>query len=200
MQLDKTEQQILEELSRSWIQSRSKLTSTINACILAGNYAHRILDRLGVPHRVRPIGVTVFNQKGWELFGVPAEELPDDAWSVHCSSRSAHILENGWSGHLVIETENFFLDLTAEAFARPSNNINIFGPLLVPRSQIAELPNGTPVHQLGRTEHAYIFDLLGGFYTFYYEDWNRVYEKAPDWRVSWAELGCAEAVRGIQLK
>jgi hypothetical protein len=200
MKLHKTEQQILEHLAESWVKSRSELTSIPNACILAGNFTHRILEQLEVPHQVRAIGATIFNQKGWELFGTPNDELPDDAWSVHCSSRSAHIMENGWSGHLIVETENFFIDLTAEAFARPAHHINIFGPLIVPSSQIKELPHGTPVHQLGRTEHAYSFDLLGGIYTFYYEDWNRVYEKAPDWRVSWGELGCGRVVEAIQVK
>lgn len=200
MKTAKTEQQILESIVDGWLKSREELTSIINACILAGNYAHRILDKLEVPHRVRPIGATVFNQKGWQMFGTPANQLPDDAWSVHCSSRSEHILLNGWSGHLIIETENFFLDLTAEAFSRPNHEISIFGPLLVPKSQIKELPSGTPVHELGRTDDAYIFGLLDGVYTFYYEDWNQIYKKARDWSVTWAQLGCGRVIEAIQLK
>lgn len=200
MKTRKTEQEILQHIADGWVEVRTGLTVIPNACILAGNFAHRILNTFEIPHRVRPIGATVFNQKGWELFGVPPHQLPDDAWSVHCSSKSQHVLLSGWSGHLIIETENFFLDLTAEAFSRPNHNISIFAPLLVPRKSIMKMPDGTPAKQLAGRDDAFGFQLFGGIYTFYYEDFNQVYKKASDWSVTFRQLGCSRVVEAIQLK
>lgn len=200
MKTSKTEKQIIEEITRGWQNLRSQVPLAINACILAANYTHRVLDAFEIEHKVRPVGATVFNRKGWELFGTPSGQLPPEAWSVHCSSRSAHVLENGWSGHLVVETKEFLIDLSAEQFSRPAHQIQIFSPLVVPRENIKELPSGTPLHDLGRTDQAFIFDLGSGIYTFYYEDWNKVYQKAKDWHRSYAELGLGQVVRAIQLK
>lgn len=200
MKTSKPEIEIVKEISKGWQEFRQEVPLAINACILAANYTHRVLEMFDIEHKVRPIGATVFNRTGWQTFGTPADKLPPEAWSVHCSSRSPHLLEKGWSGHLVVETNNFFIDLSAEQFSRPAHQIQIFSPLIVPRSEIQELPSGTPVHQLGRTEHAYIFDLGSGIYTFYYEDWNRVYEKARDWHRSYRELGLGKVVNAIQLK
>lgn len=200
MKTIKTEQEVLEHISRGWQDFRSQVPLSPNACILAANYVHRVLEMFDIDHKVRPIGATVFNRKGWELFGTPANELPPEAWSVHCSSRSEQLLTSGWSGHLVVETKDFFVDLSAEQFSRPDHQIQIFSPLIVPMSRISELPSGTPVHQLGRTEHAYIFDLGSGIYTFYYEDWNKIYQKARDWHRSYRELGLGQVVQAIQLK
>ena len=202
MKTSKTQREVLDHINRGWQDFRKEVPLTPNACILAANYAHRVLEMFDINHRVRPIGATVFNQRGWELFAerIPANQLPPEAWSVHCSSRSENRMVNGWSGHVVIETDEFFVDLSAEQFSRPQHEIQIFSPLIVPRSSIRELPSGTPVHELGRTEHAYIFDLGSGIYTFYYEDWNRVYEKARDWHRSYRELGLGKVVNAIQLK
>ncbi len=202
MKTSKTQREVIEHISSGWRGFREEGASVLNACILGANYAHRVLDMFEIDHKVRPIGATVFNKRGWELFAerIPANQLPPEAWSVHCSSRSEHRMVNGWSGHVVIETEEFFIDLTAEQFSRPQHEIQIFAPLIVPRKNIRELPSGTAVHDLGRTEDAYIFDLGSGIYTFYYEDWNTIYQKAPDWHRSYRELGLGKVVNAIQLK
>jgi hypothetical protein len=200
MRTKKPQIEVLEEIKSGWARYRAEVPMAINACILAANYTHRVLDAFEIKHQVRPIGATIFNRKGWELFPTPANELPPEAWSVHCSSRSEHVLMSGWSGHLVVETAEYFIDLSANQFSRPGHQITILGPLIVPRSSIKELPSGTPIHDIARADQAFIFDLGSGVYTFYYEDWNLVYKKARDWSRSFREMGLGEVVQAIQVK
>ena len=49
---------------------------------------------------------------------------------------------NGFSGHLIVETENFMIDLSAQQFDRPQHEIVTGGPLVVPLSDLTEVRQG----------------------------------------------------------
>lgn len=203
------EHQILKNLANEWNKYSSENNIIVNSCILASNFASKTLVCVGVPHQVRVIGATVFNQRGFETFGTQPEELPEDAWSVHVSSLSRNDPRKpAFSGHVVIETENFFVDLTAEAFSRPQHQMAINDPLVVPKGKISIFSRG--VHQSAMfdvfksVDEFRLFNFDGVWYSYYYEDWNTIYTKSPDWRCSYSELGVRDVAgricEGILLK
>ena len=146
-----TELEILEQISKHWVSYRKKWKIQQNSCILACNFARQILLRFDIDHEVLPIGTTVFNRRGWELFGVPAKQLPDDAWHVHCSSQS---LGKGFGGHVIIQTENHFFDPTVGAFSRPEKEMMFGETVIVPlaniRYTLRSAPTSFGLSRLGR--------------------------------------------------
>jgi hypothetical protein len=189
---------ILCEIQKHWENYKKTNNIVDNSCILAGNFAHKILTSLDVPHAVVPIGVTVFNKDGYEYFGNSASELPDSAWSVHCSTRSTG---SGFSGHLVIETENYLLDLTAVAFERKQHNIVVGESLIVPHEKMEVYvrdSNPSIINNMFGAYVAYEFKLTDGIYTYYEEEWNKVYTKSADWKATYRELGIAKVVESIK--
>lgn len=190
----KQELKLLEEVSKQWVSYRTKNKIQQNSCILACNFVHQILIRLGVDHQVIPVGTTVFNRRGWELFGIPANKLPSDAWQVHCSSASTG---KGFGGHVVIQTDTNFFDPTSMQFARPEHNIFVGETLIVPLSEMQvhtrdDKPH--PIHLLYRATEFRTFPIGSGLYSYYLEKWNTVYRKSPDWTISPKDLGIAEIV------
>jgi hypothetical protein len=185
------EEQVLRGLVSAWIQLRSQLTATPNACILAANFARRILPRFYVSTFVRPVGVIAFNREGWEAicYGQP---LTGDAWSVGCSSRFT-TSDFAYDGHVVIQTSNWYLDLTAEAFERPEHNIVMGGPVLIPLAKLGVIPKDHRLHELTQTTRTYSIPLNTGIYTFFDEPNNLKFRSAPDWQVDWHDLRGAEA-------
>lgn len=190
----KEEVEILEEVSKQWVLWAKDNNIRQNSCILGCNFAHQLLIRLGVDHEVLPVGTTVFNRRGWELFGVPANRLPDDAWQVHCSTRS---LGPGFSGHVVIQTKNYFFDPTAVQFSRPEHNIFVGKTLIVPLSEMKVHQRGSkphPIHLLYRTDEFRTFPIGSGLYSYFFEKWNTVYRRSPDWKISPRELGIPDII------
>ncbi len=176
-----TELEILEAVSKQWVSWRTNNSIRKNSCILGCNFAHQMLIRLGIDHEVLPVGTTVFNRKGWELFGVPANRLPDDAWQVHCSSASTG---KGFGGHTIIQTKNYFFDPTAVQFSRPEHNIFVEETLIVPLSEML----------LYRATEFRTFPVGSGLYSYFLEKWNTVYRRSPDWQISPKELGIPDIV------
>ena len=190
----KTELEILEAVSKQWVSWRTNNSIRKNSCILGCNFAHQMLIRLGVDHEVLPVGTTVFNRKGWELFGIPANRLPDDAWQVHCSSASTG---KGFGGHTIIQTKNYFFDPTAVQFSRPEHNIFVGETLIVPLSKMEVHQRGSkphPIHLLYRATEFRTFPVGSGLYSYYLEKWNTIYRRSPDWQISPRELGIPEIV------
>lgn len=189
-----TELEILEEVSKHWVSFRKKENIQQNSCILACNFVRQILIRMGVDHEVVPIGTTVFNRRGWELFGLANNQLPDDAWQVHCSSAS---LGRGFGGHVVIQTKNYFFDPTAGAFSRPEHGMIVPETLIVPlaKMEVHERDSNThPVHVVFRTNKFWTFPIGSGLYSYYFEKWNTIYRKSPDWQISPKQLGIPDIV------
>lgn len=192
------ELKVLEEVSKQWVSWRRKNKIRDNSCILGCNFAHQMLIRLGVEHRVLPVGTTVFNRKGWEMFGIPANRLPDDAWTVHCSSQTTG---SGFGGHTVIHTENYFLDLTALQFSRPDHEIFVGETLLVPLKKMQVFERGSEPHAIHlafRTNRFWTFPIGSGLYSYYLEEWNTIYRKSPDWNISAKELGIPNIIEEMR--
>jgi hypothetical protein len=192
------ELEVLEEVQKQWVSWRRKNNIQKNSCILACNFARQMLIRLGVEHQVLPVGTTVFNRKGWEMFGIPANRLPDDAWTVHCSSQTTG---SGFGGHTVIHTENYFLDLTALQFSRPDHEIFVGETLLVPLKNMEVFERGSEPHAIHlafSTNKFWTFPIGSGLYSYYLEEWNTIYQKSPDWKISARELGIPSIIEEMR--
>jgi hypothetical protein len=192
------ELKVLEQVTKQWVLWRKNNNIQKNSCILACNLAHQLLVRLGVEHEVLPVGTTVFNRKGWEMFGTAVNQLPDDAWTVHCSSQTTG---SGFGGHTVIHTENYFLDLTALQFSRPEHEIFIGETLIVPLEKMEVFERGSQphaVHLAFRTNKFWTFPIGSGLYSYYLEKWNTIYRKSPDWNISAKELGIPSIIEEMQ--
>jgi hypothetical protein len=170
------ELKVLEEVSKQWVSWAKNNSIRRNSCILGCNFAHQMLIRLDVDHEVLPVGTTVFNRRGWELFGIPAHRLPDDAWQVNCSSH---------------------FDPTAVQFSRPQHDIHIDETLIVPLSEMEVHQRGSSphaIHLLYRTDEFRTFPIGSGLYSYFLEKWNTVYRRAPDWKISPKELGIPDII------
>lgn len=191
------EEEVLKGLVSAWIHLRPQLTGVPTACVLASNFARHILPRFYISTWVRPIGVSVFNSRGWEqlTYGHP---LTGKGWSVGCSSRFSDEQPNSYNGHLVIQTSNWHLDLTVEAFDRPQHAIVSGGPLLVRLTDLHQIRAPHPIHELTRTARTYITSLRSGMYTMFDEPNNLAYRNAPDWKVGWHDLMGDQAMTIIE--
>lgn len=193
-----TELEILEQISKHWVSFRRKANIQQNSCILACNFARQILIRHNVDHEVLPVGTTVFNRRGWELFGIPANQLPDDAWHVHCSSQS---LGKGFGGHVIIQTKNYFFDPTVGSFSRPEKEMMFGETVIVPLADMevhARDSHTHPIHLMFRTDKFWTFPIGSGLYSYYFEKWNTIYRRSPDWQVSPNELGIPDIVADMR--
>jgi len=149
MTISKEEEfQILCDIGLSLYDTASELGLNEAHCVWAGNYAHKVLKCLGIPHKVVPVGTVVFNQQGWEEAGKTANELSPSAWNGSASRYSAD--RGGWSGHLVIETPNHFFDPNSGQFVREQHGI-LFPPFIViPKTHLLSW-NDTPTEPKGLT-------------------------------------------------
>jgi len=128
------EEQILNELGIAIYETASVIGLASNHCIWAGNFAHKVLKCLDIPHKVRPVGTIVFNKEGWEQAGNSADKMSAGAWNVTASRFSPDL--GGWSGHLVIETDNFFFDPNSSQFVREDRNILLPPFITIDRNEL----------------------------------------------------------------
>lgn len=197
--LKQQELQILQNIDKHWVAYCKEEGIQENACILGSNFAHQVLKRLNVRHRVVPIGAVVFNKSGWENFGVPSNHLPDEAWSVACTSQSTD--RGGYSGHLVVFTDNYFYDPTAIQYSRPQHNILLGGSLIVPLEEMCVHTRDSqqhPMHLLFHTEEFCTFPIGSTLYSYFLEEWNTIYRKSADWNVSARELGIPNIIEEMR--
>ncbi len=183
------EKYVLESLREQWIQDWQPDLQK-NACILAGRLGKSVIDLCGLNVKVVPVGVVVYNQSGWDNQFTHSADLPDSAWNVACTGRIKNLdvavtSTGGWDGHLLLETDNYFLDLTANAFSRPEHGINIPGPLLVHKDQITTLHERDSQFKCHEVFQAAEFSQIalgsGCTYNFSPELWNTDYRKSPNW-------------------
>lgn len=158
--------QVLTELGIAIYETASEQGLASAHCIWAGNFAHKVLKCLRIQHKVVPVGAVIFNEQGWKEAGKTVSEMSPNAWNVSASRFSPNL--GGWSGHLVIETPNFFFDPNSAQFVREERNI-LFPPfLVVPNTELISwrdtptTPEGftlTPPTDLWRETQQQLFEM-----------------------------------------
>jgi hypothetical protein len=101
-------------------------------CINGARVSVEALRVLGVAARPVSVQVLLFNAAGWQLWsaGEPASTWPAHAHSIGVVDGSVSDSPD-WSGHLMVEGEDWTLDVSFGQFARPGK-IVVDGPLVQP--------------------------------------------------------------------
>lgn len=119
---------IARRLAIAWAQ---EVTDSRPMCIEATRCGIEALRRLGVKAQPLPCEILVANRYAYDLVcrGVPVSQWPPWAHSVGVAPglTPARPLRRGWSGHLVIEGDDFIADFSLAAFTRPQRGL-IVGP------------------------------------------------------------------------
>jgi hypothetical protein len=139
---------VLCELGHALYETASELGLTHAHCIWAGNFVHKVLKCLRIPHKVVPVGTVIFNEQGWKEAGIAASEMSNEAWNVSVSRYSGD--RGGWSGHLIVETPNFFFDPNSTQFIRPEHDILLPPFIVIPNSELLSWQD-TPTAPKGLT-------------------------------------------------
>ena len=125
------QEEVLQSLIKAWDEIVAP--NVVDACcVLAGRVATEALRYMDIRHLVVPIDALAFNSAAFDLIGeVPADEWGDsEAWSVGAMTTD---LEANWSGHVVVVTDDWFLDLSANQFNRFNRSIVLPNRMLVKR-------------------------------------------------------------------
>jgi hypothetical protein len=107
------------------------------------------------------------------------DRFPDDAWSIGVGSQVPAQSANGWSGHLVVITDELFIDLSAEQFDRPQRQIMSGGPIVARSTEFefVEAPTFRMWHR----------PMTQGQLLWMHEE-NHTYKASNDWRKNYKEF------------
>lgn len=188
-----SEQNLLDLLVSEW---QDKVVGNVapNACILGARVASEILSYFGVRHQVlvaRVIAVNDLMLSHMEQGTDPIDFSPS-AWSVAIGfpdnhrSRPNLPVQPGFNGHVVILTDNFYLDLTASQMNRPFRKILVDEPLLVPLAEIGL----RRLREDDEIEWAFIPLKEGKLLFRFLEDSpsTTTYKKSRDWRIHYTRF------------
>lgn len=135
---------VLRELANYYETCVEPTLGTHRACVLATRITNLMLTEFEIPHVVTHIDSFIVNDDWWDFVNSKSDlditRLPETAWSIGCNSAETP-KKNGFPGHLVVETDNYFVDLSSRQFDRPQHNIITAAPLIVPLGQLTELPD-----------------------------------------------------------
>lgn len=188
----------IQAIAREWANITTNLPpNKLGACILAARTATETLNELNIRNEAVPIAAVVENDamRATHMTGV----LNDDAWNVCCGKFSNIVQddeEGAWQGHIVILTENYFVDLTATQFARPAKNIYIPRSIIVPTSDIKTV--SIPFYKETTTWakwFAFTLPSGRGRYLFRPQYENTDYMNGRDWKTGHERFNITEGVK-----
>ena len=192
------EQLILQKLVESWNQDVRPFVVE-NACVLAARIASEVLTYFGIEHKHVSMAAMSMNDIMFahQKNGDHHSQWDTSAWSVGVGfpNMVATNVDNreasGFEGHVVIITDNFYLDLTAYQMSRLNRGIDTGGSILVSLQQI---------------RHPYTMPLFPG-------DWsyipipeghllatpndNEQYKLSNDWRKNY-KIQSGEIIRSVR--
>jgi hypothetical protein len=95
-------------------------SSRTGYCINGSRIAISVLTRLGITARPVSVTLAVFNQQAADLW---LNDVPMDEWPAHAHSIGVGFPDDpapgGWKGHLVVEGDDWTMDVSAEVLDRP---------------------------------------------------------------------------------
>lgn len=189
---------ILSGIRRGW-DTHVRPYVKSNSCVLASRVAHEVLTYFGVAHEVLPTMAIAMNSlmKQHYMDSLHHSLWSPEAWSVAVGFPNAVALRQdsrepqGFDGHLVVATSQFYLDLSASQFDRPERSIKTGGSLLFNHDTITRFQfpkedfywNYFPID-----EGSFFFRLLSG---------NDSYKNSPDWRTNYKSFA-GDIIRSIR--
>lgn len=179
------EKKTLEKISEMWANYRYRESHLkANQCILATRFASIVLTYAEIEHEVVPVGVCVYNQKGWDFVKANTPFTKEgDEWSVLISvDNPVAYGSNERAGHAVIITPNFYFDPTSEQISRPKRQMEILNSTLINSHKIIELDESfAPAKNQFKSNKVFYFPIMTSHYTFAVEEHNKEYKKGLCW-------------------
>lgn len=163
------ERLMIETLSSVWVRGAVPRLTTAGACVAGSRFGLEYLRQVGIDCWVTQVDAIGLDEQSYEE--VLNGEGPT-GWSV--GALSVTEVPNKWNGHVVVETNEWFVDLTAGQFDRPDKGIVFGHGLCVP---VGELVEHVGVWQGDWFE----VPVAQGHYLFRDAVVQRDITKAPDW-------------------
>lgn len=114
-------------------------------CVFATRITSLLLTELRIKHTCSHLDVICMNDEMFECLSTPPDARPETAFECGTlsidrplPSSSDEEVDNAFYGHMIIETSNFFVDLTAHQFDLPEQRIVTGSPLVVPLGSLTE--------------------------------------------------------------
>lgn len=155
--------------------------------MLAVRVAVEVGKRFGVGFEALPVDIAVMNGRARDLM---RHAIPVSQWDVFALSVGAVCSENGWTGHLIVGTDDLLCDVTAGQFANPDRHLHI-GPWMLPRPPVDPPAGAGPAEWLtgGQVQWEWPLTEPGGgcmLISPHLED--RSYRQSADWQSNFRPL------------
>jgi len=160
---------MVETLVSAWLRGAVPRLTNTGACVAGARFGLELLSRLGVESCVTQVDAIGLDEQSY--MEVINGKGPT-GWSV--GALSVTTAPNAWNGHVVLETNDWFIDLTAGQFDRPDKGILFGNGLCVP---VGELTHHVGIWQGDWFE----VPVAQGHYLFRDAVIQRDITKAPDW-------------------
>ena len=186
-----SEKQVLQKISGMWANYRYR-ESHLHArqCVLATRFASIVLTHAGIEHEVVPVGVCVYNQKGWDFVKASTPFTKDgDEWSVRVSVDNPVALGSDEKcGHVAIITPNYYYDPTSEQLSRPHRQMEIPNSIIRSVDKMSEMDESLAIAKKQfRPNRVFHFPVMSSHYTWTierhntnYKEGNLCWEQTPD--------------------
>lgn len=163
------ERLMVETLSSVWLRGAAPRLTNAGACVAGSRFGWEYLKQVGIESWVTQVDAIGLDEQSYK------EMLNGEGptgWSV--GALSVTEVPNKWNGHVVVETNEWFIDLTAGQFDRPDKGI-VFGHGLC-------VPVGELIHHVGIWQGDWFeVPVAQGHYLFRDAVVKRDINTAPDW-------------------
>ena len=159
---------LVESLAQVWMLGAAPKVVQ-NACVAGARFAVEYLRRVGVEAWATQVDALALDEQSYQ--DVLAKRNPT-GWSVGALSLTT--VPNTWNGHVVVETQDWFIDLTAGQMSRPHKEITILNGLCVPTEKLL-------YHENVWQGEWYEVPVSQGHYLFRDAVVQRDITTAPDW-------------------
>lgn len=138
----------LKEIASIFLEDIQPQFDSLGTCVYAAVLASQTLTEIGINHYRSHVDSYLFPADRIWPGSLTRKNLPRSRW-VRCYSTSRTVDGYGmpgnngtFRGHLIIETDNFLVDLSALQFDTPGHQVRTFGHLIVPLADLEEVEHG----------------------------------------------------------
>ncbi len=178
------EKQVLQKISEMWANYRYRESHLkANQCVLATRFASVVLTHAGIEHEVIPVGVCVYNQKGWDFAKANTPFTKEgDEWSLKVSvDNPVSLGSDEKCGHAVIATTNYYFDPTSEQLSRPNRQMEIPNSIIIGVDKMSELDESMVMAKRTlrrfQQDRVFYFPVMSSHYTWTVEQHNTNYKE-----------------------
>lgn len=179
------EREVINALVDLW-NSEVRPHVTTNACILSARITSEVLKSFNIEHAVFSMAVMAMND---EMLHNQQNEVLHTAWSPTAWSVGVGFGQmiatnkdsrdgTGFDGHVIVVTDNHYIDLTAYQFDRLEHHIDTNGPLIVPMADVIHPYTLTP-----NSPNQWIYVPIQEGHLVMAPNKNEDFYNSPDWQI-----------------